>query len=158
MFLGLTAAAFAAFAQTSTTSTTTRNFVFPPAGLASSETAQVNVVNTASASQSGTAASCTGNVSFLSSTGAVIGTATNFTVGTGAISSAKLAFGSSGATGTRTVIRAEVTQTFTATTGTANAPCALAISFETYDTTTGATHTYQTGSGSSAPSPANFGR
>jgi hypothetical protein len=88
----------------------------------------------------------------------VIGTATSFTVGTGAISSAKLGFGSSGATGTRTVVRAEVTQTFTTTSGTASAPCTLVISFETYDTTTGATHIYQTGSGSAAPSSPNFGR
>ena len=43
---------------------------FGPIGLASSETAQINVVNTAAASSSGTAASCTGSVSFVNASGA----------------------------------------------------------------------------------------
>jgi hypothetical protein len=159
MFLGLTAAAFAAFAQTTTTTaTTTRTFAFPPAGLASSETAQVNVVNTAAASSNGTAASCTGSISFLNSAGTAIGTATTFTVGAGVISSAKLPFGSSGATGTRTEIRAEVTQTFaTGTSATTTAPCSLTLSFETYDATTGATHIYLTGDGAANGLPGGFG-
>src|ERR1700738_3017226 len=99
----LLAAAFAAstFAQgTTTTSTTTQTFLFPPVGLGSTETAQVNVVNIAPASSSGTAASCPGATSFANSTGALIGTATTFTVGTGHIASVALPFGTSGFSGT----------------------------------------------------------
>jgi hypothetical protein len=125
-------------AQTTTTSTTsTRTFTFPPAGLASTETAQVNVVNTASNSSSGTAASCTGTISFVNASGAVIGSATSFTVTSGQIASVKLA-----GSGARAEVRGELT--FTETTGSAAAPCSIVSSFETYDTTSGATHIYLT--------------
>jgi len=130
-------------AQT-TSSTVTRSFDFPPVGLASSETAQVNVVNTASASSSGTAASCTGSISFVNSTGATIGTATSFTVGSGQISSVSLPFTKTAATGGRTEVRGVVSLTITSG---STAPCALTTSFETYDTTTGVTHVYLTQAG-----------
>src|SRR5689334_8458527 len=91
-----------AFAQTTTTTNTvTRQFGFGPMGLASTETAQINVVNTAAASSSGTAASCTGGISFVNASGAAIGSATSFTVGTGQISSVTLPFSKLGASGTR---------------------------------------------------------
>src|SRR5258706_11123090 len=84
-------AAASAFAQGSTGSTTTTiQFSFPPTGLALTETAQINVTNIAAASSTGTAASCTGSVSFVNSSGATIGTATSFTVGTGQIASVSL--------------------------------------------------------------------
>ena len=61
------------FAQgTTTTTSLTRTFNFPPVGIASSETAQINVTNLAPASSGGTAASCAGSVSFTNATGAAI--------------------------------------------------------------------------------------
>lgn len=115
----------------------------PPVGLASSETLQINVVNTASNSPNGTAASCTGTVSFLNASGAAIGSPTSFTVASGVIASVSLAFGKTGATGTRTEIRAAIARTFTpgAMSG-GTAPCSLQATLETYDTSTGVTHVY----------------
>jgi hypothetical protein len=134
----LTAAAAAA--QTTTSGTVTRQTTTPVFGLASTETAQINVVNVAKASSGGTAASCTGTISFLNASGTVIGSATPFTVTSGQIFSATLPFNSVGASGIRTEIRGEIT--VTETTGAMQAPCALTSSLETYDTSTGATHLY----------------
>lgn len=130
------------FAQT-TTSTGTRTASFAPLGLGSTETAQINVVNTASNSSTGTAASCTGTISFLNATGATIGTATPFTVASGAIFTARLPFASSGGSGVRTVIRPSVSLTIS--TASPRPPCSLEISIETYETSSGATHVYQSG-------------
>ena len=140
---GLLAAAVltaGAMAQTTTSSTVTRQFSYPPVGLAATETAQINVVNQAAASSTGTAASCTGSISFVNASGTAIGTATSFTVSTGQIASVALPFNKAGASGTRTEIRGVVSLTMT--TGTGAAPCALATSLETYDTSTGATHIF----------------
>jgi len=127
------------FAQTTST-TVTRSFSSPPIGLASSETAQLNLVNTANASSTGTAASCSGSVSFVSTTGTAIGSATPFTIASGQIFSATLPFSRAGATGSRTQIRAVVTLTESTT---ARTPCALVSSFETFDSTSGVTHIYR---------------
>ena len=128
----------AASAQTTTSSSTvTRESSFPPVGLASSETMQVNVVNVATASQSGTAASCTGTVSFINSGGTTIGTAASFTIASGHGFSASLPYAQAGSAGTRAEIRGVVTLTSTAGSG---VPCALVSSLETYDTATGVTH------------------
>jgi hypothetical protein len=140
---GLTA--FAAMGQTTSTPVT-RSSNLPAIGLASSETAQINVTNLATTSASGTAASCTGSISFLSATGSTIGTATSFTVTSGQTFSAKLPYASTAASG-RTVVRGVVSHTITAGT-----PCALATTLETYDTTTGVTHIFFVGS------EAGFGR
>lgn len=136
------AAAFSAAiasAQTTTTGTVTETSNTPAVGLASSETAQVNLVNTASNASSGTAASCTGTVTFLNSSGKAIGSASSFTVTSGEIQSVSLPFGSAGATGTRTEIRATISRTITLNSG---VPCNLQITLETYDTSTGVTHVY----------------
>jgi hypothetical protein len=88
----LAAAAFTApgaIAQT-TSNTISRAMTFAPIGLASSETAQVNLVNLANNPTSGNAASCTVSVSLLSAGGSVIGSATPFTVTSGQIVSVKL--------------------------------------------------------------------
>jgi hypothetical protein len=129
----LTAAGCAAFAQTTTTgSTATRTFTFAPIGLAASETAQVNVINLAT----GTSASCTGTISFVSvpansTVGTAVGTTSTFTaLAAGASFSGKLA-----GSGSRQEIRGVVTVTLTQGT-----PCELAISMETYDSTLGVTH------------------
>ena len=124
------------FAQTTST-TTTRSFSYPPAGLGSSETAQLTVLNKATASSSGAAASCTGSLAFVSVSGATIGTATSFTVTSGQISSVSLPFSRVGATGLRTEIVGVVSLT---TTSGSNVPCELVTSLETYDTSSGATH------------------
>lgn len=125
-------------AQSSTTS-------LPPVGLASTETAQVNVVNSAPASAgSGT---CTGSIAFYNAAGAIIGSATDFKVTNGEIFSAKLPYSSAQATGdSRIVIRAEVTLNFNAQTVEGSAvppqPCMLGGSLETYDTSSGVTHLF----------------
>ena len=162
VFTVATAALFLAAAglgqNTGTTSTGTsytRTASFPVVGLASSETAQINIVNVAAASQSGTAASCTGSISFLSETGAVIGTATSFTVAGGQIFSVSLPFTKSGATTTRTSLRGQVTQTGTTGSG---VPCALESSLETFDTNTGVTHLFVAGAQGGNGGGPGFGR
>jgi hypothetical protein len=82
----------AAAASAQSTNTFTRDFRFPPVGIASTETIQINVVNNASNSSSGTAASCAGTVTFTNASGAAIGTATSFTVTSGQVFSASLPF------------------------------------------------------------------
>jgi len=57
------------FGQTTTTTTATRTITLPPAGLGSTETAEINIVNVATNSSSGTAASCSGTISFLNPAG-----------------------------------------------------------------------------------------
>jgi hypothetical protein len=153
MAIAFTALAAAQTTTTTTTQTLTSNT--PPVGLASSETAQINLVNTASNAADGTAASCAGTVTFLNSSGAAIGAATPFTVASGVIQSISLPFGKSGATGTRTEIRASISQTITAecalwacpnSAGTLTVgdgvPCNLQVTLETYDTSTGVTHVF----------------
>jgi hypothetical protein len=133
---GLTAAI--AIAQTTTSSsTTTQTTSFPPVGLASSETAQINVTNLATASSSGTAASCTGTISFLSASGTVIGSATSFTAASGVTASVTLPFAKTASTSVRTEVRGVI-----ALTSVSKVPCSLSTSLETYDTTSGVTHVY----------------
>jgi hypothetical protein len=135
----------------------TRAYVFPPAGLASTETAQVNVVNTAPVPVITTtttpAPSCSGTISFLNGSGAAIGTPVKFSVSAGQIFSAKLPYGSAGVTGgVRTELRGEVQLTPTVSaTPVAFAPCSLAYSFETFDTTTGVTHVFITQTSATTP-------
>src|ERR1700733_3837806 len=84
------AAAANMFAQTTTT--TTRDFTLGPVGVGSTETIQINVANLAANPSSGTAASCTGSVTFNNAPGSPIGTSTSFTVTSGQISSVSLPF------------------------------------------------------------------
>lgn len=135
---------FIAGAQTATTNT--RTFSFHPVGLGSTETMQVNIFNAAANSTSGTAASCTGNVSFLGSTGAAIGaaigTATSFTATAGQVASVSLPFARAGISGSRGVVRAVIQFTFTS-----GVPCSPNYSLETFETSSGATHLSITGAG-----------
>src|SRR2546423_898495 len=121
LILSLTAS-ICLYGQTATTRT--RSFTFPPAGLGSTETARINVVNVAANSSSGTAASCAVSISFLNAAGNAIGTATNLTVTSGQISSASLTFAQAGLTGVRGTIRGHIQ--LTATSG---VPCELQSSF-----------------------------
>ena len=125
-----------AIAQTTTATPATRTSSFPLIGMGSTETAQISVINVATASSSGTAASCTGTIAFLNSAGTTIGTATPFTLAGGLISSAKLPFSSSGSTGVHGVVRGLVTLTVAS-----GVPCQLDSLLEVYDTTTGVTRT-----------------
>jgi hypothetical protein len=140
LFLLPLLAAVAATGQTTTT-TTTRTSALPPVGLASSETAQVNVVNHAANSTSGTAASCAGSISFVNAAGTTIGSPSSFTVTAGQTFSKALPYSTTAASG-RTVVRGVVSLT---TTSGSNAPCSLEITMETFDTTTGVTHVYFVG-------------
>jgi hypothetical protein len=119
----------------------TREYVFPPVGLGSSETASITVVNTAAAvSPTGAsvtpAPSCTGTISFSNAKGE-IGTPTPFTVASGQFMTVTLPFASAGLSGIRGEIQGNVSLTISTSTPT---PCTLMTSMETYDSVTGATH------------------
>ena len=122
----------------------TRDYVFPPIGLAASETASITVVNTAAAvsSAGGTgtapvpAPSCAGTISFFNANGE-IGTPTPFTVASGQFKTVPLSFASAGLTGNRGEIRGTVSVTISTS---APTPCSPISSMETYDSTTGVTH------------------
>jgi hypothetical protein len=129
------------WAQTTTTTETFSSSInLPVVGLGSTQTLEVDVVNLASNTSSGTKASCSGSISFLNSSGATIGSSTAITsLGAGAAASAALPFASSGGTGTRTLVRAVVTLTTTVTTGVQTAPCSLQATMSLFETGTGAT-------------------
>lgn len=116
--------------------TFTRTFSFPAVGLASSESARVAAVNIAPASHKGTAASCSGNISFTDDKGTPAGKATAFTaLGTGQIAHGDLP-GSTGAN-VRNEFQGSVQVTIDPASG---APCSLLLTLEVFDTTTGVTH------------------
>jgi hypothetical protein len=131
-----------------------RTVDLPVVGLASSETAQVNVVNLAPSAQpvitagisasGGATASCAGSIAFYNGSGSAIGSSTSFTIGTGQIFSATLAYSDTSSTATaasgRTAVRAVVTVTES------GSPCAPSANMETFDTTTGVTHVHVEGS------------
>src|SRR5262249_19071037 len=96
-----------ALAQT-TSATNTRTIDLTTFGLGSTETARVNLTNVASNSTNGTAASCTGSVSFINAAGTAVGTATSFTIASGVTSSVSLPFANSGLTAPRGTLRAQV--------------------------------------------------
>lgn len=122
------------------TTTATRQSNTPPFGIGSTETARITLLNTAAASSAGTAASCTGTVSFLNASGTAVGAAANFTVASGQMQSVSLPSTQVTLTGNRAELRAHITLTVTSGT-----PCSLNYSLETFDTSTGATHLYAIG-------------
>jgi len=143
---------WAAMAQTTTTTTTTTHeSSSAPVGLATSETAQINLTNLATESASGTAASCTGTIAFVNAAGTAIGTATSFTIASGVTFSATLAFATVGATA-RTEFRGVVTLTQTS-----GVPCLISSSLDTHDTTSGVTHLYLAGVFDGAGNGGGFG-
>jgi hypothetical protein len=135
-----------------------RTVYLPVVGLASSETAQVNVVNLASSAQpvnsggtapsGGNTASCTGAITFYDISGSTVTSSASFTIGTGQIFSATLPYSqistssTSASASSRTAIRAVVTSTGTAS---LSSPCSLASNIETFDTATGVTHVHVEG-------------
>jgi hypothetical protein len=126
-----------AFADSTTSASVTPIINLPPVGLGSTQTLEVNVANVASNSSSGTAASCTGTVTFFNAGGTAIGSSQPFTVTAGETSPVHLPFSNTGGTGTRTTVRAVVSLTIP--TSTPRPPCALSVSVDIFDTNTGAT-------------------
>ena len=156
--LGLAICAFGQIANPflppTLTLTTIRTSNLPPIGIAGTETAQVILTNTAAnltTVSAGTAssatvpvASCVGSVAFYNASGKLIGTATAFTLTSGQIEQVSLPYASANSSIGRALIRAVVSLT---TTFPSAAPCSLAYSLVTFDTTTGVTHAIVTDSG-----------
>jgi hypothetical protein len=153
------------------------SYSFPPVGLASPETLQVNVANPISTflgispigvttialptTESGstttptttspvTTTSCTGTINFTNAAGASVGAPVPFTVSAGQVFSAPLPFSMTGYTGFRGEIQASVQGT---TTLPSSNVCSLTMSLETFDTNTGVTHVFLTAP-NSTPIPA----
>lgn len=126
-----------AVAQT-TTITRTTTYTFPLVGLANSEGVEVNLINLASNLSNGTAASCTGSVTFMNAAaGTVISGATNFTLAANAVASITPSVaGNVVYAGNRALLRV-VLETTTTNPG---VPCSLASTLTTFDSATGATH------------------
>jgi hypothetical protein len=131
-----------ALAQTAAPSFT-RDYNFPPVGLASSETAQLNVVNIAPtpSNANASAPSCTGTVTFSNSGGTAIGKPTSFTTMGSQITSVQLTYSQLQLPSTDVrgefIASVQLTTSFPPTT-----PCALVFSLETFDTMSGVTHIY----------------
>jgi hypothetical protein len=117
-------------------------------GLASSETAQVNVVNLAPSVQSvtpgsvpaeGAKALCTGGITFYNSSGNIITSSPSFSITSGQIFSATLPYSETlpaNGTSARTAVWATVTIGGNNT----GSACAPAANIETFDTASGVTH------------------
>ena len=118
-------------------------------GLASSETAQVNVVNLAPSVQSvapgsipnqGVKALCTGSITFYNASGNIITSSPSFSITSGQIFSATLPYSetlpTNGTSSARTAVWATVTIGGNNTAG----ACEPAANIETFDTATGVTH------------------
>ena len=132
----------AVMAQPSAPTPAARQSSFPPVGLAFGETMQVNLFNQAANPSNGTAASCNGTVSFLDANGKEIPkSGGTFTVAAGDTQSISLLGTAVDASmGSRAEIRAEISLPVTR-----GMPCSLLQSLETFDSSTGATHVYLTG-------------
>jgi hypothetical protein len=128
-----------ALADTTTSVALTPAVNLPPVGLGSAETLEVNVANLASNSSNGTAASCTGAVTFFNASGMAIGTAQTFTLTAGETSPIRPSFTSAGGTGSRTTVRAVVSLTTPTPTTTPRPPCTVNVSMAIFETNTGTT-------------------
>jgi hypothetical protein len=120
----------------------TRDYNFPPVGLGSSETAQVNVLNSVSTgiAVGATAPSCSGTITFANASGKAVGNPVSFTTTGSQIFSTQLTFSQLGAGGTRGEFVASIQ--LTGSLLPVSNLCALVFSLETYDDATGATHVY----------------
>ncbi len=118
----------------------TRTVNLPVVGLASSETAQVNVASPGfpGITDAPFPTPCTGTIAFYNTNGAAIGSSTSFSITLAQVFSATLPY--SDITGTsgnaRTTIRAIVTT---------NVSCSVTANIETFDTATGVTHVHVEG-------------
>ena len=135
------ALAATAFAQGTTS--LTRSYNLPPVGLGSTETAQVNLVNTVTSSAGTSSASspaCTGTISFADASGKAIGSPVSFTTSGSQVFSTQLMFSQLGVTGTRGEFVGSIQLTTALPAD--GSRCSLTYSLETFDTSTGATHVY----------------
>jgi hypothetical protein len=140
-FFGLSLiCAFAASAFGQVGTSLTRSYYLPPIGLASTETAQLNVVNvvTSSSAESAAPSSCAGTISFANAAGKAIGSPVSFTTTGFEVFSTQLTFSQLGATGARGEFTASIQLTGYAP----MALCSLEYSIETFDQATGVTHAY----------------
>jgi len=126
-------------AEAQTATNNTREFDFQAVGFGSGETLEVNAINIAANTSSGTAASCTGSIVFRNTAGTTIGAPTAFTLTAGQSLSAHLPFASPASTGSRVLVRPQVQVTVPAA---PRPPCALQLSVEIIDSTTNATHVF----------------
>lgn len=118
----------------------TRNYSFPPVGLASTETAQVNVVNTATASTAAGAAApaCNVTITFTNASAKTVDTVKFTTTGSDIVSTG-LSFSTLEPS---SLTRAEfIASVELSTTPGSNTPCSAVFSLETFDTS-GATGTH----------------
>jgi hypothetical protein len=142
IFLGVFLLATCAFGQI--TGTFTRDYNFPPVGLAGTETAQINLVNIIPASSATTPAeapACTGTVTFTNASGTVIGKPTSFTTTGSQVSSVQLTFSQLQLSSTD--VRGEFVASVQLThSGSTAAICSLVFSLETFDSSSGVTHVY----------------
>ncbi len=125
------------------TSTVTRDYSFPPVGLASSEIAQVNVVNLAPTPTAAGAAAptCSGTIAFANAGGKAIGSPVSYTTTGSQVFSTQLTFSQLGGTGTRAEFVASVQATGSFLLS-SRALCVLGFSLETFDESSGVTHVY----------------
>jgi hypothetical protein len=151
--LGLLLVAVSAFGQVTTTTVEypLPSPQLPPVGLAATETAQVNIVNTAPPSPlGGVQPYCVGAIVFYGGAGGetTLGPIGAFAVESGKMFSVALPYAAVGASGSRTVVRVAITlggAMATTARGSELAPCIIASSLETYDTATGVTHAFASG-------------
>jgi hypothetical protein len=161
--IGLALFVYPSFAQTGVI-TRSNSEIFlhlPPVGLAVSETAQVNVTNTAPPPANGGAAPLCGvTVVFYGGRDGqtILGNLAVFQLRNGDVASAPLPYALTGASGARTVIRVAITVSpilVTTDSGPQTAPCTLLSSLETFDSATGVTHAFTSASATLKPAGAN---
>jgi len=134
---------FSAVAQTSSLSPIlpapiNTQYSSPPVGLGSTQTARVNIVNTATVSD-GTTASCTGTISFLDASGSTITSATMpFTATSGRIVTAPLTFANAGGTAAQPHVEFRAVVDLNTSTAVSPTACSLDILVEIDDATSGA--------------------
>jgi len=118
----------------SNTATITRTFLFPAVGLGQTEFARIAVVNIAKATAKGTAAACTGSISFTNDQGSPVGAVTSFkNLATGHIAHGDVAgLTPSNPSSVRNEYQGSVEVTMTAG---SSAPCSLLLTLEVYDMT-----------------------
>jgi len=153
----------AALAQTAALPAfSSRTVYLPVVGLASTETAQVNVVNLASSVESvlgstpteGTTALCTGSIQFYNASGSPINisSTTSFSIGAGVIFSVPLTYSESLPSGSASTARTSVRAVVTINPpNTSNTSCTPSANIETFDTSIGVTHVHAEGSTQAVP-------
>jgi hypothetical protein len=128
----------------------------PPVGLSATETAQVDIRNSAAGYDGSSAASCNVSVQFYGADGSALSAPATFVLGRETprkVFSAQLPYASTGTGISRTAISAQISLTAipitTSYPASAIPPCVIAFSLKTYDTATGVTHSYVTGQSAS---------